>query len=262
MNTIIGLLGAAFIFLLGLSYGVMSMSPPDFAVARGALFGGVAAGTVCFVLWAFHSNETLAIKTIIGILTGIFIFGGLPGALLWIKSKEPPTGNVFITCKNTFLPSTSSGEELFVSVLSPERLLSMTNNNLPLQRIAGDVGSKINWPKSLPSNPPSWLCQIINDTSTPLLNVALFVNIRYGDEEGKDYIFSIPRLDTGPSNQMDLYFLNLSSDGGSAQFRKAAIATPLGKSEQQIPVAMPEGWFNQAIFLLPALPPKPAKGKK
>jgi hypothetical protein len=239
------------------------MSPPDFAVARGALFGAAGAGVLCCALWVVHTNEPLVIRALIGAFTGAFVLGGLPLGLYWIDSKTPPIGNIFISCKNTFLPSISSGDELSVAVLSPERLLNVTTGDLPFQRITGDEGSKINWPKSLPSMPPSWLCQIINDTSSPLLNVSLFVNIRYGDEEGRDYRFSIPRLDIGPSNKMDLYFLNASSDGGSAQFRKASIATPLGKSQQKIPVTMPEGWFNQAIFLLPALPPKPSvKGKK
>ena len=84
MNAILGLIGPLSITLFGTAFSVMSMSPPQYDIARWAAIGACISAVMTFLLWLSITDENISIKIIIGVITGIFSLGGLPIGLNWI----------------------------------------------------------------------------------------------------------------------------------------------------------------------------------
>jgi hypothetical protein len=83
-----GIAIAVALALLGISVGVMSMTPPAYDVARGATIGFAVAITVASLLFIGTTPHPTSFKLVIGFLAAILVFGACPGALLWINAKE------------------------------------------------------------------------------------------------------------------------------------------------------------------------------
>jgi hypothetical protein len=88
MNIFMGLTAAAALFLAGIAYGVMSMSPPEYAVARGAVVGTAMGVLITYALWTLTTTESQRVVLGVGILAGIVAFIGMPISLKWIDSVQ------------------------------------------------------------------------------------------------------------------------------------------------------------------------------
>src|SRR5277367_4838809 len=88
MKTLIGLLAACPVVLASLAVGMMGMSPPEYATARGLLVGAVAAAIGWYALWLFATDEALAIRVVVGCVIGVVGLGGMPIGLHWIGQRE------------------------------------------------------------------------------------------------------------------------------------------------------------------------------
>ena len=87
------------------------MSPPEYAIARGAFVGAMIFGVLTYVLWLSTTGETLAVKIIVGTICGAVAFGALPVVLNWINAteirnnKSPKYAGVLHAVKNGVLYS-------------------------------------------------------------------------------------------------------------------------------------------------------------
>jgi hypothetical protein len=74
--------------ILGIGVGVMSMTPPDYNIARVATIGFGISITIACLLWLSTTPNPLWGKGLVGGLTAILVFVGCPLTYKWIYSKE------------------------------------------------------------------------------------------------------------------------------------------------------------------------------
>ena len=66
----------------------MSMSPPDFVIARGATIGFAIAITAACVLWLSGNPAPIWEKVVVGGLAAILTYAGCPLAFNWVNTKQ------------------------------------------------------------------------------------------------------------------------------------------------------------------------------
>jgi len=76
------------VVLVGLAIGVLSMSPPEFGLARALLIGFAGALAITVVAWLSGSVGTLCVR--ISVISGaaILVFIGVPYTINWISHLE------------------------------------------------------------------------------------------------------------------------------------------------------------------------------
>jgi hypothetical protein len=74
--------------LLGIGVGVMSMSPPDYNLARTAAIGFAVAIVIATLLWLSTTSHQQIGRVIIALLAAAVVFGGCPIAYRWINDRE------------------------------------------------------------------------------------------------------------------------------------------------------------------------------
>jgi hypothetical protein len=128
----------------GLSVGVMSMSPPEYEVARGAAIGATVFAFIAYLTWMLLTKDPLIVQLSIGFITCIAIFVGLPLGMGWINGIE--TRNLEAARHATDLART-------IGKLSPNSVLFSTENNSGSQMLqVGRSGTIFNYggPAGLP----------------------------------------------------------------------------------------------------------------
>jgi hypothetical protein len=115
MNTFMGLFGIASALLFGTSVGVMSMSPPEYDVARGTAIGASVSAIITFLLWILMTDERLPTKVLVGIATGIVALGVLPVSLDWISRIQARNFQlrIFVPERSIGAPCSSTNRSLF-----------------------------------------------------------------------------------------------------------------------------------------------------
>ena len=98
MDTFQNICVAVAIALLGVGVGVMSMSPPDFVIARGATIGFAIAITAACVLWLSGNPAPIWEKVVVGGLAAILTYAGCPLAFNWgfIYELDPSAAREYI----------------------------------------------------------------------------------------------------------------------------------------------------------------------
>ena len=71
MKTILSIAAGAPVVLFGLSWGAMSMSPPDYATARGLMNGAAITAMVWYGFWFPITVEPIWTKPLIGDALGL-----------------------------------------------------------------------------------------------------------------------------------------------------------------------------------------------
>ena len=94
MSIFSSLVGAAAVVLIGIALGVMSMSPPEYDIARGATIGAALSILLAYGLWAISTPIRLLVLIGVGILAAILVFVGMPMALRWINSVEKENNKI------------------------------------------------------------------------------------------------------------------------------------------------------------------------
>jgi hypothetical protein len=74
--------------LLGIGVGVMSMSPPDYNLARTATIGFAVAIVIATLLWLSTTSHPQIARVIIALLAAAVVFGGCPITYRWINDRE------------------------------------------------------------------------------------------------------------------------------------------------------------------------------
>lgn len=98
MKTIKAMLIAGAGFIAAFAYGVMSMSPPQYDIARGAATIATLCAMAGCILWFFNTDEAIIWRVLVGMITGCVTLGGLPVFLNWVNTVE---------YHNVFAPTTS-----------------------------------------------------------------------------------------------------------------------------------------------------------
>jgi hypothetical protein len=88
VKTMLSIAAGAPVLLFGLSWGAMSMSPPDYATARWLMIGAAITAVVWYGFWLPMTDEPLWTRSLIGVGVGIVALGGLPWGLNWIEKRE------------------------------------------------------------------------------------------------------------------------------------------------------------------------------
>ena len=108
--------------------------------------------------------------------------------------------------------------------------------------------------------PSGWRIEITNDTSRPLVDIAIPVSVKYGEvgnEHMAVYQLVSVRLDPGPANRRVVYLYNQSPEGGVVQFLSPASVSQVGsKVRGVIPIHSPSDWVNRVILLMPSFQPE------
>lgn len=88
MRVLQAVLAAVVVALFGASVGVMSMTPPEYAMAKGGLVGAAVALTTLTVLWASTSNESVILRVVLSLIAGGVVFGLTPLGIRFINDRE------------------------------------------------------------------------------------------------------------------------------------------------------------------------------
>jgi hypothetical protein len=88
MKTILGILASTPVVLLGLGWGAINMSPPDYQLTRGLFTGATVSAVIWYIFWLFVIDEPVWLRACFGAGIGIIALGGLPYALVWADHRE------------------------------------------------------------------------------------------------------------------------------------------------------------------------------
>lgn len=88
MKTFLALSAAVAGSAFALSAGVMSMSPPEYDVARGAAICSAVFAFITYLTWLPLTKDSLIVRIYIGAIACIAIFIGLPLGMGWINGIE------------------------------------------------------------------------------------------------------------------------------------------------------------------------------
>jgi hypothetical protein len=91
LDTLQKISAALAVLRFGTAVGVMSMSPPLFSVAKGCVIGAAASLAVLAAIWSYQSNDPLALRIVLGAITGIVVITGGPYLIKMIDVKEQLT---------------------------------------------------------------------------------------------------------------------------------------------------------------------------
>jgi hypothetical protein len=85
---VLAIAGAVALTLVGVGPSVMSMTPPEYNLARAATVGfGLATG-IAFCTWALSRCHSRGIKLGMGGFVLLLVFVGYPLCLVWISQRE------------------------------------------------------------------------------------------------------------------------------------------------------------------------------
>jgi hypothetical protein len=138
MNVFLGLFGTLSGILFATAVGVMSMSPPQYDIARGAALGAACSAVITYVLWLLSTDEPLLVKATIGVITGIVSLGALPLGLNWINDIEYNNNSI---AKAAVVPKNVGKLEAEAKILFSTK---NRENAITIIEI-GDSGTKFFW---------------------------------------------------------------------------------------------------------------------
>jgi hypothetical protein len=114
MNVFLGLCSTVAVVLFGVAVGVMSMTPPEYDVARGSLIGFSVATIITYLLWIGTAPpESLLLKVAVGLACGIVALGLLPVGLQWITTIQTRNFHSMLAEENRQTPR-------YFGVISPQ----------------------------------------------------------------------------------------------------------------------------------------------
>jgi hypothetical protein len=88
MKKFINLSGILAVLLCGAAIGVMSMSPPEYDVARGAAIAAGIMAVLAFFLWFLQTREPITVQLVIGLMTIVVPVGGVVLGVNWIDNIQ------------------------------------------------------------------------------------------------------------------------------------------------------------------------------
>jgi hypothetical protein len=150
MKTFFGLFGIAAPTLLSIAIGVMSMAPPQYEIARGAGIGAAVCTVAACIMWFFITADAIALKIIVGIITGCVTLGGLPVFLSWVSNIEShnyavvsqvPTPPVSILPQMLATPTETAKNYGVIAPAGQRTLFAVNiNDSIPSKLEIGDSG--------------------------------------------------------------------------------------------------------------------------